>query len=64
MENILHYLILEQLFICLEPCSDKQIFFSCPQSYPGSCVNADIRCSGRSECPYGDDEQHCHRKKN
>lgn len=58
-----------QLFSCLfigiflfdlEPCLDKDIFFRCQQSYPHSCVNEKLHCNGRSECPNGDDERHCH----
>lgn len=45
------------------PCVDGVLFFSCSQDYPGSCIDAHLRCNGRSECPNGDDEFHCRCKK-
>lgn len=46
-----------------QPCFDKDIFYQCQESYPNSCIDKSLHCNGRSECPRGDDERACHRKK-
>ena len=42
------------------PCTDRDIFFQCSNDYAGSCIDANLHCNGRSECPDGDDERRCH----
>ena len=36
-------------------------FFDVQDDYPNSCIDANLQCNGRSECPNGDDERDCHR---
>jgi len=40
---------------------DKDILFQCSEDYPHSCIDRQLQCNGRSECPSGDDERNCHR---
>lgn len=46
----------------LEPCKDNELLFECLKDYSKSCLNRELQCNGRSECPSGDDERNCHRK--
>jgi len=42
------------------PCIDDHILFQCPKDYQDSCIDENLRCNGRSECPNGGDERDCH----
>lgn len=35
------------------------MLFQCPDDYPNSCLNRELQCNGRSECPSGNDERYC-----
>ncbi|CAF1448350.1 unnamed protein product [Adineta steineri] len=43
-----------------EPCMDREILFQCPLDYPHSCIDRQLECNGRIECPNGEDERHCY----
>ena len=45
----------------LGPCIDNNVLFQCPNDYLTSCIDGNLRCNGRSECPNGGDERDCHR---